>query len=72
MRGSHKVPPLVSLRTMVNGVLDGREGSDNTGGVRDLAGGLVLGHVEVNADEDALALEVDVGDRKLGGERHFA
>jgi hypothetical protein len=30
-----------------------------------------LRNVEVNADEDSLALELEVGDAKLGRERHF-
>jgi hypothetical protein len=30
----------------------------------------LLGYIEVYADEDALALEIEVGDGKLVGERH--
>lgn len=51
--------------TVVNGILDGRDGGLDTSGVGDLAGLLVLGDVEVNTDEDTLALEVDVLDGEL-------
>ena len=38
------------------------------GGVSDLA--LLHGDIEVDADEDALALEVEVGDGELVGDGH--
>lgn len=56
------------LCAMVDGVLDGGDGADDALGVGDLVA--VKGDVEVNANEDALALEVDVLDRELVGERH--
>mmetsp|Transcript_36754 Transcript_36754/g.79631 ORF Transcript_36754/g.79631 Transcript_36754/m.79631 type:complete len:671 (+) Transcript_36754:888-2900(+) len=48
--------------------LDGREGSVDSLGVGDLGGvGLVLGDVEVHTHEDALVLDVDIGDVELLG-----
>jgi len=56
------------LCAMVDGVLDGGDGTDDALGVGDLV--TVEGDVEVDANEDALALEVDVLDRELVGQRH--
>jgi hypothetical protein len=44
----------------VEGVLDGRDRGADAGVFGDVAG-VVLGHVEVGADEDALAGDVEVG-----------
>ena len=49
---------------VVDQVLDGREGSVDAGGVTDNA--VLDRHVEVDADEDALAVDVDVADGLLG------
>jgi len=49
--------------SLVERVLDGREGGDDALGVRDGAGGFVLGNIEIDADEDAFSIERDVGDR---------
>ena len=53
-------------RTLIQGVLDGRKRRGDALGIGDLSGLLVLGDVEVNADEDAFAGEVEVLDRFLG------
>lgn len=57
------------LGAVVEQVLEGGDGRADAGVVRDVEL-LVEGHVEVSADEHALALEVGLGqvaDRLLGG-----
>ncbi|KAI3485128.1 hypothetical protein L1887_51565 [Cichorium endivia] len=56
------------LGLLLDGVLDGGERSDDALVVGDLVA--VHGDVEVDADQDLLVLEVDIGDTKLAGERH--
>ena len=93
--------PSVTVRTVVDGVLDGGEGSNDSlsSGVlyrrRNISGELTAGlvilsslsmlpvstanvgavrldlrDVEVDSNQDSLALELEVGDGELGGERH--
>lgn len=78
-----------SVRTVFEGILDGRESGDDTllgapksarlckknramsetySGVRDLA--ILHGDIEVDTDEDTLALEVKICDSELVGEGH--
>jgi hypothetical protein len=40
---------------LIEGVLDGGQGGDDALGVRDRAGGFVLGNIEIDADEHAFA-----------------
>ena len=47
---------------LVERVLDGGEGGDDALGVRDGAGGFVLGNIEIDADENAFSGEGDVFD----------
>ena len=49
---------------VLNEVVDGGQGSLNTGGVANDA--ILDRHVEVNADENALAVDIDVADGLLG------
>ena len=51
--------------TLVESVLDGREGGFDTLGVGDFTSDLVLRNVEVDTDEHALAGEFEIFDRKL-------
>ena len=51
--------------TLVESVLDGREGGFDTLGVGDFASHLVLRNVEVDTDEHALAGEFEIFNRKL-------
>lgn len=56
------------IHTLLLSVLDGGKGSNNSLVVGD--GLAVEGDIEVNADEDALVLEVEVSNRELVDERH--
>jgi hypothetical protein len=47
---------------LVERVLDGGEGGDDALGVRDGAGGFVLGNIEIDANENAFSGEGDVFD----------
>ena len=49
---------------VLNEVVDGGQGSLDTGGVANDA--ILDRHVEVNADENALAVDIDVADGLLG------
>jgi hypothetical protein len=61
-----------ALGTIVEAVLDRRNGTLDTRGVGDDAGVLlVLGNVEVNADENALVLDVNVLELELLQRCHF-
>jgi hypothetical protein len=51
---------------MIKSILDGWKGGGDTLRIGDLPGLLVLRDVEINADEDAFAGEVEVLDRFLG------
>ena len=54
------------LSTVVEGILDGGQGRIDSGRVGDdVRVFLVLRHVEVNADEDALVLEIHFVDLQL-------
>ena len=55
---------------VAEGVLDGGDGLADAGVVEDLGAVLGEGNVEVDADEDALAVEVEVADRKFGHVRY--
>lgn len=57
-----------SLGALVNSVLDGGKSGDNSLVVSDL--GAIERDVEVDSDEDSLALEVEVLDGEFVGERH--
>jgi hypothetical protein len=50
--GSAKVTHQHNAGPLVEGVLDGRDCGDNALGVRDRSSGLVLGNIEINANED--------------------
>lgn len=56
------------IHTLLLSVLDGGKGSNNSLVVGD--GLAVEGDIEVNADEDALVLEVEVSNREFVDERH--
>lgn len=56
------------IHTLLLSVLDGGKSSNNSLVVGD--GLAVEGDIEVNADEDALVLEVEVSNRELVDERH--
>jgi len=56
------------IHTLLLSVLDGGKGSNNSLVIGD--GLAVEGDIEVNADEDALVLEVEVSNRELVDERH--
>lgn len=49
---------------VLNEIVDGGQGSLDTGGVANDA--ILDRHVEVNADENALAVDIDVADGLLG------
>lgn len=59
---------LQMIHTLLLSVLDGGKGSNNSLVIGD--GLAVEGDIEVNADEDALVLEVEVSNRELVDERH--
>lgn len=56
------------LGTLVNGILDGGQGGDDSLVVGD--GGAVEGDVEVDSDEHSLVLEIEILDGELVGKRH--
>ncbi|POR33511.1 Uncharacterized protein TPAR_06301 [Tolypocladium paradoxum] len=58
------------LGAVVEGVLDGGDGADDALVVCDLLV-FVEGDVEVDLNQDPLALEVDIGDGELASQRHL-
>lgn len=57
-----------SLGTLINGILDGGQGSNNSLVVGD--GGAIERNVKVDSDEDSLVLEIEILDGELVGKRH--